>query len=291
MREILSLPPMPFRNPFSHKGDYGRILVLAGSRGMTGAACLASNACLRSGAGLVTLGVPCSLLPIVGAQLACVMSYPFPETQEQSFSSSGVKEILDIAEKMDVVVLGPGLSQNADTKKMVQEILRHLQLPVVLDADGLNALAQNIEILTQRKFPTILTPHPKEFSRLTKLSMSAIAENKMDIAGEFASKYQCTLVLKFAPTLVTDGERFFTNTTGNPGMATAGSGDVLTGVIAALLGQKFSPFEASQLGVWAHGYAGDLCAKEIGEIGMIASDILLKLPLAFQYHQKQSCIR
>ncbi len=258
---------------------------------MAGAACLASNACLRSGAGLVTLGVPASLLPVVGSQLTCVMAHPFPETQEQSFSASGVEEILSMAQKMDVVAIGPGLSQNSDTQRMVQKLILDLPVPVVLDADGLNALAKNIEILQERKFPAILTPHPKEFSRLTGLSISQIAEKKVDIASQFAEKYRCTVVLKFAPTIVTDGSRFSINTTGNPGMATAGSGDVLTGVIAAILGQKFSPFDASQLGVWAHGYAGDICAQEIGEIGMIASDILLKLPLAFQYHQKQGITR
>ena len=282
MEQIEQIPSLPRRRSDAHKGHFGRILVLGGSQGMTGAACLATAACLRSGAGLVTLGVPKSLADVVAGKITCAMIKPFDDTQAQSFSLPAVGEILEFAGPMDVVALGPGLSQHPDTQKMVRELVPLLPQTLVIDADGLNALAADVAVLKNRKAPTIITPHPAEFARLTKCPIDDINKERLSKAADFANEYKCVVVLKFAPCIVTDGKRYYYNTTGNPGMATGGSGDVLTGVVAALLAQQLSPFAASQLAAWVHGRAGDLACQDKGEIGMIASDILAQLPYAFQ---------
>lgn len=281
MEEIRQIPLLPRREKFSHKGDYGKVLVIAGSQGMMGAACLAAEACLRAGAGLVTLGVPESLLPVAAIKLTCVMTRPFPETGEHSFGGNAADAILQAAESMDIVALGPGLSQHPDTVGMVCSLVPRLNKPLVIDADGINALAGHTEILRERRADTVLTPHPGEFARLLGEKIGRLEEARLDITSGFAREHRCVVALKFAPTLVVDGDRYYLNTTGNPGMATGGSGDVLTGVIAGLLAQKLTPFAAAQLGVYIHGWAGDIACRKKGEVGMIASDILECLPDAF----------
>ncbi len=286
MEQITEIRKIPVRDRNSHKGDFGRVLILAGSQGMVGAACLATEACLRTGAGLVTLGIPKSLLPIVQAKLTCAMTKGFSETFEQTFHENALDEILSFAQKIDVIALGPGISQHPSTQKLVHQLMLHWNKPLVLDADALNNLVSHADLLQQRTGITIITPHPGEFGRLTQKTSSEILENKIDLAGEFSRGHRCIVVLKFARTIVTDGAHFFINTTGNPGMATGGSGDVLTGVIAGLLAQNFSAWEAASIGVWAHGCAGDLAANEIGEMGLIASDLIPQLPKVWKTLQQ-----
>ena len=282
MKAIEQIPVLPRRRGDAHKGHFGRVLILGGSQGMLGAACLAASACLRSGAGLATLGVPKSLANVAAAKMTCVMTKPFSDTPAQSFSSLALSEIIEFAAPMDVVAIGPGLSQNPDTQKLVRELVSALAKPVVIDADGLNALVAEVDILKKREAPTIITPHPGEFARLARCRIGDLSNDRLDKAAQFAIEYKCVVVLKFAPTIVTDGKCYYYNTTGNPGMASGGSGDVLTGVITALLAQRLYPFAASQLGVWVHGRAGDIACQDKGEIGMIASDIVAQLPYAFQ---------
>lgn len=285
MYEIKEIPEILPRKPDTHKGNYGRILVLAGSVGMTGAACLCSNAALRAGAGIVTLGIPESLHGIVASSLTCVMTRPLPETPARTLSDSGRQDIFDFAQQFDVIAIGPGLSQYPETKKMVLWLLQALNHPMVVDADGINALADNPNILDQVKKPVILTPHPGEMSRLIGVSTKEIQSKRLEVSQMFMrGRKNVTLVLKGYKTIVMDEERFYINETGNPGMATAGIGDVLTGMIAALLGQHYTPFEAAQLGVYLHGLSGDIAVQEVGEISLIAADILEYLPQAFLTH-------
>lgn len=292
MYEVKELPKIPSRRPDTHKGDYGRILVLAGSSGMTGAACLCSSAALRAGAGLVTLGIPESLHGIVASKLTCVMTHPLPETHVKTLSELGRQDILDFSQRFDVVAIGPGLSQYLETKKLVLWLLQSLDRPIVLDADGINALADNPGILQQIKKHIVLTPHPGEMARLLGISSTKeIQTKRLDVSKTFVrGKNNVTLVLKGHQTIVINEERFYINMTGNPGMATAGAGDVLTGMIASFLGQNYTPFEAAQLGVYLHGLAGDLAAQEMGEISLIATDILNKLPKAILAYRENSCI-
>ena len=282
MTEIKNIPTLPPREPSSHKGNYGRLLILAGSKGMVGAACLSTMAALRSGVGLVTLGIPNSLMPIASTKLTCAMVHGFSETKEQTFSMRAIDEILEFSQNMDIVAIGPGISRQHETKKMICALIPQLQCPIVLDADALIAISENVNILKRRKFESILTPHPGEFSSLLHQPWSSIEKQKRTFAAQFCLDYNCTIVLKCNPSIVTNGSWYYFNTTGNPGMATGGSGDVLTGIIAALLAQKLSSQDATILGTWIHGLAGDLASKKYGQISMIASDIIEMLPQAFK---------
>lgn len=275
---------MPRRRRDAHKGDFGRVAVIAGSQGMTGAACLAARAALRAGAGLVTLAVPESLLPVVASQMTCVMTRPFAETRAKSFALAALDEMLVFCAEMDAVAVGPGMGREEETQRLVRALYERIDRPVVFDADGLNALAAEPDVLRRMPEgrPTIVSPHPGEMSRLAGVSTAAIQKDRKKAAADFAARCPATLVLKGAGTVVADGGKIYVNKTGNPGMATAGAGDVLTGVIAALLGQGFAAFEAAQVAAHVHGLAGDIAAKEKGEIGMIASDILDCLPAAFK---------
>ncbi|MCF6155484.1 MAG: NAD(P)H-hydrate dehydratase [Candidatus Brocadia sp.] len=292
MYEVKALPKIPSRKPDTHKGNYGRVLVLAGSSGMTGAACLCSSAALRAGAGLVTLGIPESLQGVVASKLTCVMTHPLPETHVKTLSELGRQDILDFSQQFDVIAIGPGLSQYLETKRLVLWLLQSLDRPIVLDADGINALADNPEVLQKTKKQIIFTPHPGEMARLLGISSTQeIQSHRLDVSRMFVKgKNNVTLVLKGHQTIVMNEEKFYINKTGNPGMATAGAGDVLTGMIAAFLGQNFTPFEAAQIGVHLHGLAGDLAAQEMGEISMIATDIVNKLPKAFLTYKESTSI-
>ena len=287
MYEVRDIPKIQPRKTDTHKGDYGKVFVLAGSCGMTGAACLCSNAALRAGAGIVTLGIPEGLHGIVASRLTCVMTLPLPETPSKTLSELGRQNILDFSRSFDVASIGPGLSQHPETKKLVQWLLQTMDIPIVLDADGINALADSPEIIDRIKQPVILTPHPGEMARLVGVpSARDVQSKRLEIAGQFVKgRNKVTLVLKGHQTIVMNEEKFFINTTGNPGMATAGAGDVLTGMIAAFLGQRYTPFEAAQLGVYLHGMAGDIAAREKGEISLIATDILDNLPKAIMGYQ------
>lgn len=265
----------------SNKGDFGRIFILAGSSQYSGAAILCSLAALRSGAGLVTLGIPQGInSAIIKIKPVEVMTLPLPETKEGSLGISGFDRIKTFLEKCDLAVIGPGLTQNISTQKLLLKLLSKIDKPMVIDADGLNALVGHLNLLSNMH---VLTPHPKEMSRLSGLSISDIQGNRSEVAKKFAKKHKVTLVLKGHQTVVSDySGNLYINKTGNPGMATAGSGDVLTGMIAAFMGQGLGAFEAAKFAVYLHGLAGDMAAEEKTQISLIASDIIDKIPNAIQ---------
>ena len=278
---------VPLRPPASHKGSYGRVLVVAGSTGMTGAASLASKAALRAGAGLVTLATPKHLNPILEGLLPEVMTLPLPETEAGSLTVSATSTILEFAEKTkSVLAIGPGLSQHPETVKLVHQLVREnreqgLGLRMVIDADGLNALAQMREIISLLDREAVLTPHPGEMARLTNTSVSTLEKDRISTAQQFASEHSLTLVFKGAPTVSADANgEVWINSTGNPGMSTGGMGDVLTGVIAGLMAQGIASERAAALGVYLHGLAGDMVAERLGMHGLIASDVLKAVPQA-----------
>ncbi|MDE0317421.1 MAG: NAD(P)H-hydrate dehydratase [Candidatus Poribacteria bacterium] len=278
---------IPVRSPASYKGSYGRVLVVAGSTGMTGAAALASEAAFRVGAGLVTLTIPKSLNPILEVKLSEVMTLPLPETEAGSLAESSTSTILEYAKKTkSVLAIGPGLSQHPQTVKLVHQLVKEnkeqgLGLRMVIDADGLNALAQATDLISLLGTETVLTPHPGEMARLTNIPISTLESNRIGTAEEFANQYGVTLVLKGAPTVTSNpsGE-IWINSTGNPGMATAGMGDVLTGIIAGLMAQNMSSETAAVLGVYLHGLAGNIAAEKLGMHGLIAGDVLQAVPQA-----------
>jgi len=281
LQPVTELPRLPPRTLDSNKGTFGRVLVVAGSRGMSGAAVLCGSAALRGGAGLVRLAVPREVLPIVAAGNPCYMTAPLPQDSDGRLDPSAETELLGLARANDVVAMGPGLGRSSSLTALLSAVLEHLQAPLVLDADGLNAFVQDPTRL-KREAPLILTPHPGEFSRLLNLDTATVLAHRRELATAFAAENALVLLLKGHRTIVTDGKRVYENTTGNPGMATAGSGDVLTGLVAALLAQGLEPFAAAQLGAYVHGLAGDLAKAELGEVGMIASDLLEQLPLAIK---------
>lgn len=267
----------------AHKGTFGRVFILAGSRGMTGAAHLAGMAALRSGAGLVTVGVPDAVYGIIAKRESELMVRPLPSTSQGTLSLQGFSEIKRFCATQDVLAIGPGLSQQGATQKLIWKILRLIKIPVVIDADGLNALKGNLKILSACRGRAVLTPHPGEFCRVFvgKLDDSDALRKKR--ALEVAQKYGVVIVLKGHHAVIAAPEgTCHVNRTGNPGMATAGSGDVLTGAIAALVGQGLDYFEAACLGVHVHGFSGDLAAKRVGQISLTAGDILRYLPEAFK---------
>jgi len=274
------------RKSDTHKGDYGYVFILGGSRGLTGAVCLAAQACLRIGAGLVKVGVPFSLNNIFETKLTEAITLLLKEIKG-NLSVSAFEQIKGILSKIDVVALGCGVGLYPSTKKLMLKIIKEIDKPLIVDADAINALAENLEVLKKRKSKNlILTPHLKEFSRLIKVDIEEIKKKRKFLVKEFAFKYNLILVLKGYRTLVSDGKEFFENKTGNPGMATAGSGDVLTGMIAGLVAQGISCFEAAKWGVYLHGLSGDLAAKEKTQMCLIASDIIECLPKAIKFCYK-----
>ena len=287
MEQIQALPKLRPRKKNAHKGSCGKAFIIAGSRGMMGAAYLTTESTLRSGTGLVTLATPESEQRVAATKLTCAMTYPLPATSTGSVSFEAGDTIIDITQECQAVAIGPGMSQHPFTQQLVCDILPRLNTSVVVDADAINALHLCKDALQKRSAPTVITPHPGEFSRLVGKPINEIVENAREVAAQFAQQNNCIVVLKVAPAIVVSSDNYYENTTGNPGMATGGSGDVLTGVITALLAQGFPAFAAAQLGVYLHGMAGDLCKEYIGEYGMIASDILQFLPHAFQIHLGQ----
>ena len=268
---VLSL--LPDRNPWGHKGNFGKLLLLCGSRGYTGAAFFAAMGALRSGAGLVFLGVPESIYGIEAVKLNEPVIFPLPD-ESGRLSADAVPEILSRLPRMDAVLVGPGLGQSDGTLAVVRAVLDNAQCPVIVDADGINVLSAHRDLLRGRKSPTILTPHDGEFARLG----GVIGEDRMAAAAALAEELGCTVLLKGHETCVTDGVNGYINPTGNPGMAVGGSGDVLAGVITALLGAGLPPLEAAACGAWLHGAAGDRCASELGQYGMLPTDMLSALP-------------
>ena len=270
-KDVLSL--LPDRDPWGHKGTFGKVLLLCGSRGFTGAAYLAAMGALRSGAGLVFLGVPESIYAIEAVKLNEPVVFPLPDDGGM-LSFLAVSEIEKRLPQMDAVLVGCGLGQSQGTLSVVKSVLENAKCPVVLDADGINVLAGHKDIVRGRQYPTILTPHDGEFLRFGGI----IGEDRMASAAYFAKEWNSIVLLKGHRTCVTDGETGYLNQTGNPGMAVGGSGDVLAGIIVGLLGQGLPPLEAAACGAWLHGAAGDLCAEEMGQYGMLPTDMLQKLP-------------
>jgi NAD(P)H-hydrate epimerase len=285
LERITAIPALAKRPADSHKGMFGSILVVAGGRGMAGAAALAGAGALRSGAGLVRIACSAEVQPTVASFEPSYMTHPLAADSDGLIAAFPANHAtLDrLVRQADVLAVGPGLGHSAGIEALVRWALNEVTIPTVIDADGLNALAGQTELLKTAKHPVILTPHPGEFARLSGRTTAEVQANREGLATAFAREENVVLVLKGASTIVTDGRRIYTNDTGNPGMATGGAGDVLTGVISAMLGQKLPAFEAAQLGVYAHGLAGDIARDQNGEIGLIAGDIVDSLADAF-YH-------
>jgi len=270
---------VPRREPDTHKGTYGHVLVMAGSRGKTGAAILACRAAMRTGAGLVTLASPRSLNNIFAGALVEVMTQPLRDNAAEEMEPLGDDEWHRLLERKSALLFGPGIGVSDTTQNTLRWLLRNLSIPWVIDADGLNTLALQMDRLRHAKIPPVLTPHPGEMARLTGKSNSAVNADRVTVARSFALEHRCHLVLKGARSVIATAEgKIFINPTGNPGMASGGMGDVLAGILAALLGQGFSAEDAMKLGVYLHGFVGDMVAAEKGEIGLIASDIIEGLP-------------
>ncbi|MHC4470351.1 MAG: NAD(P)H-hydrate dehydratase [Planctomycetota bacterium] len=282
MKEEVRIPSLPKRKAEAHKGDFGHTLILAGSPRMTGAALLATRAALRSGSGLVTLGVPAPLHALIAPSMLSAMSLPLPATPMGTFSREAMDIALDFASAASAVALGPGISTEGETVAFALGFSLRARVPLVLDADGLNGLAQTPKSFRAAPAPRVLTPHPGEAARLLGQTPDRIQADRPAAAAALVKKFSTTVVLKGHQTVVADKESFYVNQTGNPGMATGGSGDVLTGIIAAFLARGLSAFDAAVLGVYVHGLAGDLAAKDLGEEAMIAADLLDHLPAALR---------
>ncbi len=276
-------PAFPRRDPASHKGTFGHVLVIAGSVGKTGAAALAGLGAQRVGAGLVTLAVPQSLNAILEVKLTEVMTVPIPETDAQTMSLRAFEPLLRLAEAKTAIAIGPGLGTHPETQELVRKLLVGLRLPLVVDADGLNALAGRADILAQASGPVVLTPHPGEFSRLLGLDRDVLLRRRLSLVRETAQRLHLTVVLKTARTLVAgpEGDTAIVPT-GNPGMATGGTGDVLTGLMAGLLAQGVAPVQAARAAAYLHGLAGDLAAERLGAESMLAGDLLESVPEAIR---------
>ena len=264
---------LPDRDPHSHKGSFGKILLLCGSRGFTGAAALAAMGALRSGAGLVYLSVPDCIYDIEAVKLTEPVVLPLHD-DGKTLSEKAIPQILELLPKMDAVLIGCGLGQSHGVLTVVKTVLESYHGPVVLDADGINVLSAHRDILRGRTNPTILTPHAVEFQRIGGQLDSGRVAGAVSLARDLG----CIVLLKGHDTVITDGKVCYINPTGNPGMAVGGSGDVLAGIIVSLLGQGIGAMEAAACGAWLHGAAGDICAAEIGQYGMLPTDMLQVLP-------------
>jgi len=279
IRRWLSIP----RRPDTHKGDYGHLLVIAGSVGKTGAAAMACEAALRVGAGLVTLAIPKSLNSIMEVKLTEVMTEPLPETPKQTLSLRAFNAILHLCENKKAVIIGPGIGTYKETQSLVLKLIKTLDLPIILDADGLTSLAVQPKTLLATKQPLILTPHPGEMARLIRSTAKEVQEDRIGISRNFSQSHRVYLILKGHRTLIaTPKGEIFINPTGNPGLASGGTGDVLTGMIGGLICQGFEILPSLQISVYLHGLAGDDVAQELGEKSLIATDIIKKIPTLLQ---------
>ena len=282
MQIIEKLPVLAERAADSHKGLYGRVLVVAGSVGMGGAAALSGSAALRAGAGLVTVATSKSAQPIVAGFEPAYMTIPLPEDEAGQISDAALDVLIEAVGKSDVVVFGPGLGKSRALELIVRVLIQRAGLRLIIDGDGLNNLCRIKNWPEISRAAIVLTPHPGEFARLWKgLFREPLPADRQQQAQKLAERTGAIIVLKGTSTIVTDAEKVYINSTGNPGMATAGAGDVLAGVIAGLVGQSLSLFEAAELGVYIHGFAGDLAAKKKGQISLVAGDIVKYLSKAF----------
>lgn len=282
MQLIKTIPKLKPRAIDAHKGDFGRVCIIAGSVGMSGAAALAGRAALCSGAGLVRVATPESILPIVASIEPSFTTVPLAEDSAGRISAKAINAILDAVSENDCLAFGPGIGTSSALRSILETLIEQENLRLLIDADGLNNLSAIKDWPDKLKADLILTPHPGEMKLLwAGLFREQLPPDRSDQAAELANKTKTTVVLKGAGTVVTDGEKLYMNKTGNPGMATAGAGDVLTGVIAALCGQGLDNFDAAVLGVYIHGLAGDIAAEKVGQVSLIATDIIQALSDAF----------
>lgn len=265
---------LPQRDRFAHKGDFGRVLVLGGSVGYTGAPRLAADAALHTGSGLIFVGVPEEIYPITASALTEPMPFPLPDCCGM-LAESALDAVREKLRRCDACALGMGMGRSARTQTLVMELLKTAKIPLVLDADGINALEGHIDVLRQTACPVILTPHDGEFARLRGAPVGA---DRLDATAKLAQDTGAVVLLKGHRTVITDGARWCVNTTGNAGMATGGSGDVLSGIILSLLGQGLEPFCAAAAGAWLHGAAGDWCARRVGQHGLTATMLIQAVP-------------
>ncbi len=283
MRTIKKIPKLKPRARNAHKGDFGKVCIIAGSIGMSGAAALAGRAALRAGAGLVRVATPASVLPIVASIEPSFTTVGLPDGREGRIATNAINIILNLIPDNDCFAFGPGVGISQGVKSVLPLLLEQKGLRLIIDADGLNNLSRINDWPSITKADCLLTPHPGEMKRLwAGFFREPLPVDRRSQAAKLASKTKTTVVLKGAGTVVTDGKKVYINDTGNPGMATAGAGDVLTGVMAALIGQGLSNFDAAVLGVYVHGLAGDIAAKKTGQISLIATDIIEALPEAFR---------
>lgn len=266
----------------SHKGTFGKVAVIAGSTGLTGAAHLSSLAALRTGAGLVTLGIPAALNPVMEQKLTEVMTYPLEDRGLGHLVTESLRDITELLKDKDVLAFGPGCGKNQGVFEILRNILGHFHIPIVIDADGLNHISRDMSLLRTHHAPVILTPHPGEMSRLTGLGVEEILSRPVETVARAAAKYSCIVLLKGAASIVAEPEgKVYINASGNAGMAKGGSGDVLTGMIASFIAQGYPPFKATVLGCYIHGRAGEEAAGRLGETGMIAGDLIDAIPGTF----------
>jgi ADP-dependent NAD(P)H-hydrate dehydratase len=285
LTRVTVVPRLAPRPRDSNKGTYGRVLVVAGSRGMSGAAILCASAALRSGAGLVFVAVPDSIWPVVASGNPCLITVPLPDEE-----TAARELVLEEYRSCTVAVVGPGLGKSTIAQSLIRALLNEEGPGLVIDADALNFLASVRESDAKlfpigRRKPVVMTPHPGEFARLIHSDVKTVQSDRERLAVEYARRERVTLVLKGVDTVVTDGKQLYVNTTGNPGMATGGTGDVLAGLIGALRGGGLDGFDAATLGTYLHGLAGDLARNKLGEVGLIASDLVDWLAQAFLHHQ------
>jgi len=286
MQIIETIPKLKPRAIDAHKGDFGKVCIIAGSIGMSGAAALAGRSALRAGAGLVRVATPKSVLPIVASIEPSFTTIALPEDSLGRISAKAINPILEAVSENDVVAFGPGVGTSGALRSVLEALLEKDQLRLIIDADGLNNLAGIKDWPAVLKAKLILTPHPGEMKRLwSGLFREPLPSDRQQQAIQLAQQTKSVVALKGAGTVVTDGQKVYINKTGNPGMATAGSGDVLTGVITALVGQGLSDFDAAVLGVYIHGLAGDIAAEKIGQVSLMTTDIIDTLPEAFNRSQ------
>jgi NAD(P)H-hydrate epimerase len=289
VEEKTVVPYFKKRQRDAHKGTYGHLFILSGSLGKTGAAVMAGKAALKMGAGLVTVGTPESCLPIVARSMDELMTEPLPETPEKTLSSEALDKVLSLLDGKDALLIGPGISTHPSTAEFVLSLIPKIKIPVVIDADALNILASKPEIIKSLRKPAVLTPHPGEFARLLNLSTKEVVEKKLELVPQFAAEYGVYLVLKSYRTLTAapDGKMYI-NSTGNPGMATAGSGDVLSGMMASMIIQEKNLLEAVLASVYIHGLSGDLGVEKLGEKPLVAGDIIRYLPKSIKLLNRDS---
>lgn len=290
LRSVTSLPRLPSRAKDSHKGTFGKVLILAGSVGMSGAAVLAGMGALRGGAGLVQIACPAAIQHVIASGSPCYLTLGLTHDSTGELTAASLEKLNSILPAVQAVAIGPGMGRGPDVIQALQHLITHYAGPIIIDADGLHAftILHQAGKIHDRKVPLTFTPHPGEFAQMTGLTSQLIQADRKQQALRYVMEHKVLLVLKGQGTIVTDGQRMYVNTTGNAGMAKGGSGDVLTGLIASLAAQGMAPLEAAQAAVYLHGYAGDLAAASLSEQAMLPTDLVESLPMAFRKYNPVS---